>query len=127
MIVPDLQPRIYDYLGGITRGLGGILVEIGWIADHVHILVILKPTTLLSDFMRELKSSSSKWAREITGGKFEWQNGYGAFTVGKSQIPTVRKYIQNQERHHRSNTFEDEFKELLRLADVEYDERYLWR
>ncbi len=100
LITRELKPRLYDYLGGTVRGLGGILVEIGGIVDHVHMLVILKPTILLSDFMRELKSSSSKWANQITGGKFEWQNGYGAFTVGRSQIASVSKYIQNQENHH---------------------------
>jgi putative transposase len=127
LITLDLRPRFYDYIGGTVRGLGGILVEIGGVSDHVHILVILKPTILLSDFMRELKSSSSKWARQLTGGEFEWQIGYGAFSVGKSQIPAVRRYIQNQEAHHKTNSFEHEFKELLQLAGIEYDERYLWR
>ena len=126
LITPELQHRLYDYLGGTIRGLGGILVEVGGIADHVHMLVILKPTILLSDFMREMKSSSSKWANQITGGKFEWQNGYGAFTVGRSQIATVRKYIQNQETHHRIVDFRGEFVEMLNKADIDHDERYLW-
>lgn len=103
------------------------MIEIGGVSDHVHMLVILKPTILLADFMRELKSCSSKWGNEITGGKFEWQNGYGAFTVGKSQMPSVRRYIQNQEEHHRKVDFRAEFLELLERAGVDHEEKYLWR
>ena len=109
------------------RGLGGILVEIGGVSDHVHILVILKPTISLADFMRELKSCSSKWANEVGGGKFEWQKGYGAFTVGKSQVPNVRRYIRNQEEHHRKVDFRAEFLDLLERAGVDHDEKDLWR
>lgn len=103
------------------------MIEIGGVTDHVHMLVILKPTILLADFMRELKSCSSKWVNEIMGDKFEWQNGYGAFTVGKSQVPNVRRYIRNQEQHHRTVNFRAEFVDLLERAGVDHDEKYLWR
>lgn len=127
LITSALKPRLYDYFGGTIRGLGGVLIEIGGTADHVHILINIKPTIKLSDFMREVKSSTSKWANEITDGKFEWQIGYGAFTVSVSQIDAVRRYIQNQEKHHAKMIFEDEFKNLLHLSKVEFDEKYLWR
>lgn len=126
-ITKDLKPRLYDYLGGTIRGLDGILLEIGGTNDHVHLLVNLKPTTKFSDFMRELKSNSSAWANRITNGRFEWQDGYGAFTVGKSQIEGVRRYIQNQEQHHARVNFEEEFKDLLSKSGIEFDERFLWR
>ncbi|MEQ1603441.1 MAG: IS200/IS605 family transposase [Pyrinomonadaceae bacterium] len=127
LITPELRSRLYEYIGGTIRGLGGALIEIGGVSDHVHILVILKPTILLADFMREIKSCSSRWANEVTGGKFEWQNGYGAFTVGKSQILSVRRYIQNQAEHHRKVDFRAEFLELLERAGVDHEEKYLWR
>lgn len=76
--------------------------------------------------MRELKSSTSKWANEITNGRFEWQDGYGAFTVGESQVENVRRYIRDQEAHHLGISFEDEFKDLLRNSGLDFDERFLW-
>ena len=127
LITSSLRPRLYEYMGGTIRGLGGCLIEIGGISDHVHILINIKPTARLSDFMRELKSSSSKWANEVTNGNFEWQTGYGVFTVSMSQIDAVQRYIQNQERHHVGINFEDEFKNLLHLSKTEFDEKYLWR
>lgn len=127
LINKELKPRLYDYFGGTVRGLGGIQIEIGGISDHLHILLKLKPTIKFSDFMRELKSNTSKWANEITNGRFEWQDGYGAFTIGESQIENVRRYIQNQEKHHRRISFEEEFKELLRKSGIDFDEKFLWR
>jgi len=126
-ITKELQPRLYKYLGGTIRGLGGSMIEVGGISDHVHLLVRLKPTMAISDTLRDLKTNSSVWAKEITNGKFEWQDGYGAFTVGKSQIEDVKRYIQNQERHHLNLSFEDEFKDLLRRSDIDFDEKFLWR
>lgn len=127
LITDELRERLYEYIGGTIRGLDGTLIEIGGIADHVHILLAVKPTVRLSDFMRELKSCSSKWANEIARSRFEWQTGYGAFTVSMSQIEVVRKYIRNQARHHAKMSFEDEFKKLLDLSGIDFDEKYLWR
>jgi len=125
-IVDELKPRLYDYIGGTIRGLDGVLLEIGGMPDHVHLLTKIKPTVKFSDFMRDLKANTSKRANEITNGRFEWQDGYGAFTVGESQVESVRRYIQNQQEHHRGTSFEDEFKDLLHKSGVEYDERFLW-
>ena len=82
-ITNELKPRLFEYLGGTIRGLDGVALEINGMADHVHILAKIKPTIAVSDFLRELKANSSKWANEITNGKFAWQRRYGAFTVSE--------------------------------------------
>ena len=126
-IVKDLQPRFYEYSGGTIRGLGGISLEIGGIEDHVHFLVKLKPTMNISKFLQDLKPNITNWAKREVHPKFEWQIGYGAFTIGESQIENVRRYIQNQETHHKNLSFDDEFKDLLRLANMDFDEKFLWK
>jgi REP element-mobilizing transposase RayT len=112
-----------------VRDLGGTALEIGGVADHVHLLIKLKPTLALADFMRELKSGSSKWLNEeeMRLRKFGWQDGYGAFSVSESQVSQVRTYIRNQEQHHRRVGFQEEFVRLLERHGIEYDEQYLWR
>jgi putative transposase len=127
-IKPSLRDDLHGYLGGIVRELGGTALEVGGVADHVHLLVKLTPKIALSDFMRSLKAGSSKWMNEekMKLRKFGWQDGYAAFTVSKSQAPSVRKYIKSQERHHQRIGYQEEFLELLRRHDIEYDERYLW-
>mgnify|MGYP002777093427 FL=1 len=123
----DIKPRLYEYIGGTIRGIGGICLEIGGVEDHIHILTKLKPTMDISKFLQDLKPNVTNWARREIQPKFEWQNGYGAFTIGESQVEPVRRYIQNQEEHHRKVDFEEEFKDLLRKAGIEFDERYLWK
>lgn len=126
-IKKESRERFYDYIGGTIRGLGGICLEIGGVEDHIHLLVKLKPTLDVPQFLQKLKPNTTKFARENLYPKFEWQNGYGGFTVGESQIEVVRKYIQNQEAHHRKISFEDEFKDLLKKANIEFEEKYLWK
>jgi hypothetical protein len=123
----DLRPRFYDYIGGTIRGLNGVCLEIGGIEDHIHLLVKLKPTMNISKFMQDLKPNTTNWAKPHVHPKFEWQDGYGAFTVGESQIGGVRHYIQNQEKHHKKMSFDEEFEFLLKKSGIEYDEKYLWR
>jgi putative transposase len=127
-IESHLRDDLHRYMGGIVRDVGGTPLEIGGVADHVHLLVKLKPTLALADFMRELKSGSSKWMNEekMRLGKFGWQDGYAAFTVSTSHAPRVKSYIKNQERHHRRASFQEEFLQLLQKHGIEYDERYLW-
>lgn len=97
-------------------------------ADHAHLLVKLKPTLALADVMRELKAGSSKWINEekMKLRKFGWQDGYAACSVSRSQATRVRTYIKNQERHHQRVGYQQEFLQLLRRHEVEYDERYIW-
>jgi len=126
MITPTLRPRLHEYLGGIVRGIGGVALEINGTIDHVHLLVRIKPVISVSEFLSKLKSSSSGWAKRQTAGRFAWQARFGGFTVSESQVERVRRYIRNQEEHHRKISFEEEFKALLKAHRVEFDEAHLW-
>jgi putative transposase len=118
---------LHAYLGGIINDLGGIPETIGGVEDHVHLLIGLRATHRLADVLRELKASSSKWVHdELQKPLFAWQEGYGAFTVGQSQIEAVKTYIANQEEHHRKRTFQEEYVDFLQKSGVAYDEKYLW-
>jgi len=109
-----------------VRGLGGVALEVNGVTDHVHILAKLRPTISVSEFISKLKSGSSSWAKRQTAGRFAWQARYGAFTVSESQVGRVRQYVCDQERHHRRQSFEDEFKALLKAHRIEFNETYLW-
>ncbi|MBI5760890.1 MAG: IS200/IS605 family transposase [Planctomycetales bacterium] len=128
MITDAIEAELYKYLGGIVRGEGGILLEVGGMPDHVHLLVKLKPTIAVSDMLRLLKANSSKWVNEekLKYRKFGWQDGYAAFTASQSQGDKVTKYIRNQKQHHRTRDFKTEFVALLERHEVEYEKRYLW-
>jgi putative transposase len=128
LIERDLQGRLYEYMGGIIRGEGGVLLEIGGVADHVHLLTKLKADIAVSDMLRLMKANSSKWVNEerLIAGRFGWQTGYAAFTVSESQVSRVRKYIRSQESHHAKVSFKEELIALLKKNRIEYDERYLW-
>jgi putative transposase len=118
--------RLHDYLGGTVEGLGGFPQGVGGVADHVHLLVGLKATHCLADFMRELKKASSVWMH-TEGGEpgFAWQEGYAAFTVSATARDAVKRYIANQPEHHRVLSFREELIEMLDKAGIEYDEKYL--
>jgi len=122
LIPTDRMAGLYAYLGGIARSEGFTLVAAGGTANHVHLLFILPAPCSLAAAVQKLKGSSSRWM----GRAFAWQEGYGAFSVSPSQAPVVKKYIANQERHHRKRSFEDEFTALLRSCGIEYDERYVF-
>jgi len=125
LITDDLRDDLHEYLGGTVWGLGGIPQGVGGVADHVHLLVSLNATHCLSDFMRELKRSSSKWIAERSRNRdFKWQEGYAAFTVSASSRENVRDYIARQEEHHRKETSRDELAKFLRKCGVAFDERY---
>ena len=118
--------RLHEYLGGTIRGLGGSAEGVGGVADHIHLLVGLKATHCLADVMRELKKGSSLWVhREIGDVSFAWQEGYAAFTVSATSRAMVRKYIANQEVHHRSAAFGEELVAMLEKAKVDFDSNYL--
>ncbi|MBI3829492.1 MAG: IS200/IS605 family transposase [Planctomycetes bacterium] len=125
LILPAWRARLHEYLGGTVRGLGGIPEEVGGVADHVHLLVGLKATHGLADFMRELKKCSSMWVHDEWGRPpFAWQEGYAAFTVSPTAREAVRGYIRNQEEHHRAKSSREELIEMLRAAGVAYDPSY---
>ena len=121
------RDRLHAFLGGVVNQLEGMSQKVGGVSDHVHLLIGLKATHRLADVLREIKSVSSRWVHEEIGEKFfSWQEGYGAFTVGSSQIRAVMDYIARQEEHHRVKSFQEEYREFLERAGVEYDQRFLW-
>ena len=122
-VTPELRPRLHQYLGGIVQGLDGVPIEINGMADHVHILARLRPTISVSDFMSKLKSNSSSWAKRQTRGRFAWQSRFAAFTVSESQVQRVRRYIRDQEKHHRQQSFETEVRTLLKANHIDLDSR----
>ena len=127
LINKDWRNNLHAYLGGIVKNLGGVPVAIGGIEDHVHVLMGLRATHRLDYVMRDLKSGSSEWVRHTVGQTgFSWQPGYFGVTVSPSQIDVVTRYIRNQEAHHRARTFQEEYMEMLKLAGIQYDERYVW-
>ena len=127
LIAAEWRPRFHAYLGGALRTLEVIPEAVGGVADHVHLLIGFRATHRLADVMRDVKRTSSAWVHETIGDKeFQWQDGYGAFSVSASVIEKVKTYIANQEEHHRKKTFQEEYVELLKLSGVEYDPKYLW-
>jgi REP element-mobilizing transposase RayT len=119
------RAQLHEYLGGTVRGLGGIPEIIGGVEDHVHLLIGLRATHRLADFMQELKKASSIWSTEHHEPDFRWQDGYAAFTVSWSHVEPVRHYIATQEEHHRTTDFVSELKQLLDKNGVKYEEKYL--
>jgi REP element-mobilizing transposase RayT len=126
-ISKEWRNRLHAFLGGEVRKMGGVPESVGGTNDHVHLLVGLRATHRLSDVLMNIKSGSSRWVHEeLKVKKFVWQDGYGAFTVSASKIGVVKKYIENQEEHHRVKTFQEEYLEFLRESGVDFDERYMW-
>lgn len=127
LINDEIKPELHSYLGGLIKELKGKPIKIGGINDHVHILASLPPTVSTADAMRFIKANSSKWMSEKFNCPFEWQKGYGAFSVSRSGMSAVAEYIENQVEHHQKRDFRDEFKALLRKYEVDFDENYLWK
>ena len=127
-LVPEIEQRVWAYVGGIARAHKMTALQVGGIEDHLHALVTAPATLAPSQIAQFLKGDSSKWIHEEFPSlrRFGWQDGYGAFTISKLNLPDVVSYIQNQREHHRKKTFQEEYLELLQKHGVKYDERYLW-
>jgi putative transposase len=127
-LTPEYAQRVYDYIGGTLRGNRCVLIAAGGMPDHVHLLVSMSRELSTAEVVRLVKSNSSRWVHDtfadLSG--FAWQAGYGAFAVSYSNVPAVRAYIANQERHHAQSSFQDEFREILRRHEIDWDERYVW-
>jgi len=125
---PEVQERVWSYLGGIARQNHLEPLLIGGVHDHIHLLIGIPPTVAVSEALKKIKGGSSVWIKQNIPGcrGFSWQDGYGAFTVSKSQEPEVKHYIGNQREHHRIKTFREEYLSLLRRHEIKYEERYLW-
>lgn len=120
---------LYAYMTGILQGHGHKLLSIGGVGDHVHMFFGFRPTESLSQLMLEVKRDSSIWINKnrLVLGRFSWQEGYGAFSYSKSQVPVVCHYIENQEIHHRKKTFLEEYLETLEKFGVEYEKKYIFQ
>jgi Transposase IS200 like. len=123
-----LRLEMHRYLGGTCRTLDSPSICVGGVEDHVHLLVQLGRTWSIAEFVKEIKKESSKWikTKDAALADFHWQNGYGAFSVSPSRVEELRRYIEDQEEHHKKESFQDEFRRLLRAYGVEWDERYVW-
>jgi putative transposase len=124
----SFQPKLFAYLAGACRAVGCKAYRVGGTEDHVHISCTLPRTLTVSKLLEEIKKSSSAWVKNQDEKlrSFSWQAGYGAFSLGESQLPQLLRYIGNQSEHHRIVTFQEEFLEFLKRYGVDYDERYLW-
>jgi REP element-mobilizing transposase RayT len=127
IITLDYQPRLYDYIGGIIREVGGISLGINGVEDHVHVATKLRPDKAVSDVLRVLKCNATGWMHDVFPAleDFSWQRGYAAFTVSQSNLDHVRRYIAQQKEHHMKVSFRDEFIQFLKANQIEYDERYV--
>lgn len=128
LIDAEARLRLHAYLGGILRELRGKALAVGGTSDHVHLLVWLPPTVSVAEAVRILKTNSSKWLHEgpVRRRLFAWQAGYAAFSVSESSAHSVIRYIQNQERHHRRRSFQEELLLYLEKHGITHDEQYLW-
>ena len=128
LIQKSWKDELYKYMTGTLRNKGQKLLAINGMPDHVHIFVGQKPNVTTSSLVKDVKVASSKFINEKrwVQGKFAWQEGYGAFSYGRSQLDVVIQYIQNQELHHQTRTFRQEYIGLLKKFEVEYDEKYLF-
>ncbi|RZL29860.1 MAG: IS200/IS605 family transposase, partial [Pedobacter sp.] len=122
------RDEVFRYMAGIIKEKGQKPIIVNGVADHVHVFVGIKPSMNISDLIRDVKNNSSKFINEQgwLKGKFSWQEGYGAFSYAHSQIENVYQYITNQEEHHRTKTFKEEYLEFLKKFEIEHNEKYLF-
>ena len=127
LIQPSWRDELYKYITGIVQKNGHKLIAINGVANHVHIFTGYKPNQLIPELMQDIKGSSSKWIndKKFVIGKFSWQQGYGAFSYSHSQIDQVVRYINNQENHHKKQTFREEYLLLLKKFNVQFDDKYI--
>ncbi len=126
-IAPEIQDRLWSYMGGIAREHGITALAVGGFDDHAHLLLALPTTMAVATAMRNIKSGSSRWMHETCKRNgFEWQEGYAAFSIGQAQADATLTYIANQREHHRRRDFQSEFLAILEKHRIEYDPQYLW-
>ncbi len=122
------KDQLYKYITGIAQNHGHKMIIINGMPDHLHIVIGMRPTQSISELLQMIKRDSSKWINEnkLVSGKFQWQDGFGAFSYSRSQLPALINYVQNQEIHHCKKTFLAEYKELLEKFEVPYENQYLF-
>lgn len=127
MITPEIEPRLFGYISGIIENNSAKMIIAGGDADHIHILISIGRIDI-AKLIGDIKRESSKWMKQqdSISERFYWQRGYGAFSIGQSQVMAARRYISSQKEHHKKQTFQDEFRELCHKYEVELDERFCW-
>lgn len=129
LISTNWEEQLYKYITGIVQNKDQKMLAINGMPDHIHLLIGMKPTCCLSDLVREIKKSSNSFINEqkLSKYKFEWQEGYGAFSYSHSALDTVINYICHQKEHHKKSTFREEYKSFLKKFDIDYKEEYLFK
>ncbi len=129
LIQDSWKDELFKYITGIIKNNGHKPLSINGMPDHIHILIGLRPAQSLSELLQDIKGSSSKWInnKKLIQGRFSWQEGYGAFSYKKSDLPAVINYINNQESHHRKTTFKEEYIKLLKEFEIDYNENYIFK
>lgn len=129
LIQPEWESRLHAVIGNLIKDSGGKPIIINGTEDHIHCFFHVKPTATLSEMMKTVKAKSSKWINnnDLLNQRFEWQRGYGCFSYGQSQKNTLYHYISNQKERHKKMSFKEEYEKLLRLFEIEYYERYLFK
>ena len=125
LITPQIAGELYPFIGGIVRGEGGVLLQIGGMPDHLHLFVRWKTDGTVADLVRDVKTRSSGWIRTEFDRKFAWQSGYGVFSVSQSVSARVKRYILDQKKHHARQSFRQELEALLKAHEIEFEDRYL--
>ena len=126
LIKPEIRDGMFAYMGGIVREIKGAALIVNGTADHVHMLIRIRPAQSVAEVTRIVKANSSRWAHDKFKARFAWQTGYASFSVSQSNLPAVIEYIAGQEEHHRKHTFQEELVAFLKKNGMEYDERYIW-
>jgi putative transposase len=128
LLTGEAQRELHPYLVGVLSAIDCPPIQVGGVADHVHVLCGLSRTRSIAKLVEEVKTESSKWMKKFgpSQAKFHWQSGYGAFSVSQSEADRVVRYIQNQARHHHRRSFQDEYRALLDRHGISFDERYVW-
>ncbi|HEU5289197.1 MAG TPA: IS200/IS605 family transposase [Cyclobacteriaceae bacterium] len=128
LLVKPWRTEVFKYMSGIVDNKGHKSIIVNGVEDHVHLFIGLKPSMAISDLIRDVKNNTSNFINEkkFVKGKFSWQEGYGAFSYSHSQIDAVYQYILNQEEHHRTRTFREEYIDFLKKFNIEHDEKYLF-
>lgn len=128
LIKASWKQELYSYISGIIEKQGHKLLAINGMTDHIHIFIGMRPTQSISDLLQDIKRNSALWINQkgFVNGKFEWQEGYGAFSYSKSHVSSVINYIENQEEHHKKISFRDEYLEFLKKFEIEYNEKYIF-
>jgi len=129
LIGNEWKGRLHQYITGIFQHNNHKMLQTNSMPDHIHIFIGMRPDQSISSLIQNVKTESSKWIKDqnLCSFPFAWQEGYGAFSYSKSQIPEVVRYIKNQEKHHQKTTFLDEYRRFLTAFEVEWDERYIFK